>query len=119
MQEINFVNKARALNYMVGVLKAQQSDPLCVKCKSFGKTVERLRSHIQTIEKGIALDSLPNEYKSITSDALTFLKTVSLPSDPIPQRKVGHCAFPDKKCCIKHVRKFLDTTFDLKHEEEK
>jgi hypothetical protein len=45
------INQIRCLNFILGLLKNQQDDPLCSNCLSFAKNTELVKGKFMEFEK--------------------------------------------------------------------
>lgn len=100
-EEKVIINKIRAFYYMSGVLKNQEGDPRCSVCKSRKETAEELQELFNEFKKGLSASEVPEQFQSKVEKIEETLNELKLPANPIPQRKVGGCHFPDKECIVK------------------
>ncbi len=101
MSQKDDITLVRGIGFVAGILRSQQNDPLCRKCKSYRVTTERAKKALE------AMPEMPegSEFGKMLSDARSFISSLELIEEPVPQRKVGACNFPDKKCAVKHAYK--------------
>ena len=105
MSDKKTMNTIRGLAIMAGALKKQGDDPLCRVCLSYKTTIESTRESLDAfIETG---DKPPGGFGGLMEDAAGIIRGLTPPEEPVPQRKLGNCAFPGKQCCLKYTRKFL------------
>lgn len=102
------VNIIRGIGFMAGVLQRQQNEYLCGNCRGYYKTVKLMRERLGAVEGSIDHATLPEGIARLLNDAREILKALMTPADPVPQRKLGNCRFPEGKCYIKHARKFYE-----------
>jgi hypothetical protein len=107
MSERKNINMVRGFGYMAGVLGRHQSEPLCGMCKSYVKTAGAVREALSGFEKSTDVEPLPGEMKGLYSDARKQLLGLSLPEEPVPQRKLGNCVL-DGKCFLKYPKIFFE-----------
>jgi hypothetical protein len=108
MPDMKSNNMARGLGYISGVLAKQQTDPLCGKCKSFAMTLGKAKDIAVGFEKSSGGASLSPEMKALYTDAMKILAGVSPADEPVPQRKLGSCKFPENECLLQHSAAFLE-----------
>ena len=114
-------NSVRAFEFLAGVFRSQQQDPLCGKCKAFVNSVAAVRAALQQFEAdhspelaGFA-DDLDRRY----AEASSFLESIVLPENAPGQKKAGNCFMPPGVCFVKASVAILDkiktadTTSDL------
>lgn len=109
------INKIRAFYFMAGVLKLQQTDPRCSVCKSRKEVAEELIEDFEEFKRTANLEAVPEIFKNKIKDIEDILSQIKLPENPIPQRKVGGCHFPDKECLVKECYEIFE---ELVEEEE-
>jgi hypothetical protein len=97
-------NELRVLGYMAGILTEQQIDPLCRDCKSFAESAGKVRDAMETADHGRLSSDMKDLYATVTKR----MGDLRIPGDPIPQRKVDNCSFPEKVCMIQHALKMLE-----------
>jgi len=105
MTDQTTINSLRFLAYAAGVLKAQQeADSRCRVCKSLAGTARKLRAALE----GFDGHGPAGEEAALLRAARERMEGLRIPSDPVPQRKVGNCAFADKACMVLHAAGFMD-----------
>ncbi|MGB9761695.1 MAG: hypothetical protein ACP5KO_07895 [Caldimicrobium sp.] len=114
-QEKILINKIRAFYFISGVLKLQQTDPRCSVCKSRKEVAEEILVKFKIFKENTDFETVPEIFKNKIKDTEDILNKIKLPENPIPQRKVGGCHFPDKECLVKECYEIFE---DLVEEEE-
>ena len=107
MSDNRMERTVRAFNYMAGAIKHHQSEPFCADCKSYAAVVETVRESLEHFEGYGKIDEISEEFKAVYEEAKGIIKGASVSSNPIPRRKTGDCMLPDKRCFLKHSRKFF------------
>jgi hypothetical protein len=102
MSGIKAINMARGFGYMAGILQNHQREPLCGKCKAFASTTDKVRRGLSALEGSGDARKLPDDMRSLYSEAKSIVEGIDVPAEPIPQRKRGNCNLPDKGCFLKY-----------------
>jgi hypothetical protein len=90
----------RMLGYVAGVLRGQQDDPLCRECRAYASTFALLSERSSSLESS----EMPEDMKDVLSNVEDVLGSVVIPPEPKPQRKLGNCRLPGRKCLVKHSK---------------
>lgn len=109
------INKIRAFYFIAGILKLQQTDPKCSVCKSRKEIAEEVMEEFKEFKEKLDFESVSEVYKNKFKDIEDILNQIKIPENPIPQRKVGACHFPDKECIVKECFEIFE---DLIEEED-
>ena len=104
------VNQIRYFHFISGVLKCQQRDPLCSKCKAFANTLDRMKEGIAELESVHAgrIHTLPDELMGLLEEARARIEGIKPPEDAVGQKKAGNCKMPKGVCFIKLSKAVLD-----------
>ena len=97
----------RAFNYISGAIKHQAGEPFCADCKSYVAVVKTVRESLDHFEEKGNAGDIPEGFRELFEEAKGIIKGAKLPGEPIPRRKTGDCVLPDKRCFLKHSRKFF------------
>lgn len=101
MKDDKIINQIRGLNYIFGILKNQQADPTCSNCLSFSKNAEMMKRKFIEFEKTILSSSIPSvEYERQFKRLYELISSIQEPDNPVGQRKIGNCNFPEKVCIV-------------------
>lgn len=102
MENVSIINQIRAFHFILGVLKNQQDDPNCMKCLSFAKNVETVKNRFIEFEKSYASkkEDFTEMFQKQLRGLYELFSLIQEPDNPIGQRKVGNCNFPEKICII-------------------
>jgi hypothetical protein len=107
MSEIKGVNMARGFGYIAGILQKHQMEPLCGKCKALAGVTDKVRSSLKDFQGSKGEGALPDDMRSLYSEAKAIIEGIKVPAEPIPQRKAGNCNLPDKGCFLKYSTAFF------------
>jgi hypothetical protein len=104
------INQIRCLNFILGLLKNQQDDPLCSNCLSFAKNTELVKGKFMEFEKAFfSLSGKPSmEFEKQFKRLYELISSIREPDNPIGQRKTGNCNFPEKVCIVQESVKFFE-----------
>jgi len=101
-------NIVRVSAYLAGVLALQQKDFLCRQCKSFANGVTKANELLAGCEPAKGLSPVQTER---WTEARAILDTLTIPAEPVPQRKLGNCVLAEGKCLVKHSLKIFRREF--------
>ncbi|MFN3567312.1 MAG: hypothetical protein ACK4UR_00175, partial [Caldimicrobium sp.] len=110
------INQVRAFYFMAGILKHQEEDPRCAVCKSRKKVAEDLREEFERFKQEVSLEEIPELFRGKVEKIQSILDSIKLPAEPIPQRKVGACHFPDEECLIKEAYEIVEEVVEEKED---
>jgi hypothetical protein len=97
------VNQIRYFHFISGVLKCQQRDAICGKCKAFANTLARMKERIAELESVHVerMHTLPGELTGVLEEARARLDGIKPPEDAVGQKKAGNCRMPEGVCFVK------------------
>ena len=108
MSEDRTIKVVRAINYVAGTIKHHAGEPLCADCKSYSAVVESVRELISHFNEKVSPEAVPQMFRPMFDEAQTIIRDAKVTDEPIPRRKTGECALPDKRCFLKNSRKFFN-----------
>jgi len=99
----------RGYAYLFNVLRGQQGDLFCGKCKAFVNTVAAARLDLATFEQENAagIHALPEELLRLLAEAKTASAGLVLIENASGQKKAGNCKLPEGVCFVKSARALL------------
>jgi hypothetical protein len=110
MKGEGITNQIRGFNFIIGLLKNQQDDPLCGNCLSFAKNTETIRGRFMEFEKAFfSSEEKPSmEFERQFKRVYELISSIQEPNTPIGQRKSGNCNFPEKTCIVEESVKLFE-----------
>ncbi|MFN3504698.1 MAG: hypothetical protein ACK4Y7_00615 [Caldimicrobium sp.] len=115
-KEKSIINQVRAFHFMVGILKHQEEDPRCAVCKSRKKVAEELMEEFEKFKQKVSIEEIPELFRGKFEKIQNTINSLKLPANPIPQRKVGACHFPDEECIIKEAYDIFEEVIEEKED---
>lgn len=103
MKDETIINQLRAFHFLSGVLKNQQRDPLCSKCRAFEKVSETTMDNFIKCESNCRSKEkyLSKELSDLFRHVYDQLASIEHPDNPIGQKKAGNCKLPEGVCFTK------------------
>jgi hypothetical protein len=96
-------NEIRFYGFISGVLRQQQTDPICRECKAFGNTAVRMKEAMAQLEAGLAgqTGTVSPEILSLLAAARVRLDSIKIAEGAVGQKKAGRCKMPEGICLVK------------------
>jgi len=103
------LNHVRGYAYLFNVLKNQQRDLYCGKCKAFVNTAAAARLDLAAFEQenAAALQALPEELQRMRAETKMASESLVLIENTSGQKKAGNCKLPEGVCFVKSGRALL------------
>jgi hypothetical protein len=96
------ISQLRAISCVFAVLAYLQDEPLCGKCGSFAYVFEKSMEKFLVIEKALGGNkNIPEETRDLFSGVYRVLSGLTIPDNPVRQKKEGNCGFPSGVCLAK------------------
>ncbi|MEW6067696.1 MAG: hypothetical protein AB1610_05355 [Nitrospirota bacterium] len=104
------INLLRGMSYIFGIFSYLQDEPLCCRCNSFVKSIEEAKEKFLILEKSINKNrDIPDELRKLFSNIYRVLADITIPDNPVRQKKEGSCRFPPGYCLAKSALRVLET----------
>lgn len=102
-------NQIRGYAYLFNVLRGQQGDLFCGKCKAFMNTAAAARLDLAAFEQENAagMEALPGELQRLLAEAKMVSAGLVLVENASGQKKAGNCKLPEGVCFVKSGRALL------------
>src|SRR4030042_4528577 len=98
------INLLRGIGYVFSVLSYLQDEFLCSKCNSLVKSIEAAKDKFLPLEKSLYKNrGMPEEMRNLLLDIYATLSQMSIPDNPVRQKKEGNCKLPAGVCFAKSV----------------
>jgi hypothetical protein len=98
------INLLRVMGYAFNVLSYLQDELLCSKCNSLVKSIEAAQDKFLALEKSLNKNrGMPEEMRKLLLDIYATLSQMSIPDNPVRQKKEGNCKLPAGVCLAKSV----------------
>ena len=98
------VNLLRGMSYVFGALSYLKDEPLCSKCNSLAESIEIAKDKFLALEKSLNKKrGMPEEMRKLLLDIYATLPQMSIPDNPVRQKKEGNCRLPTGVCFTKSV----------------
>lgn len=102
-------NLLRGMSYIFNIFSYLQDEPFCSRCNSFVKSIEAAKEKFLLLEKSINRNrDMPEELRILLLSIYRVLADVTIPDDPIRQKKEGNCKFPHGVCLAKSALAFYE-----------
>jgi hypothetical protein len=98
------INLLRGLSYVFGALSYLKDEPLCSKCNSLAESIEIAKDKFLALEKSLnKRRGIPEEMRKLLLDIYATLPQMSIPDNPVRQKKEGNCKLPAGVCFTKSI----------------
>ena len=98
----NEINLLRGMSYVFDIFSYLQEDPFCSRCNSFVKSIEEAKEKFLILEKSINKNRyISEELRNLLLSIYRVLAEVTIPDNPLRQKKEGNCKFPPDVCLAK------------------
>jgi len=102
-------NHIRGYAYLFNVLRTQQGDLFCGKCKAFVNTATAARLDLAVFaqENAAGIQTLPEELQRLLAETKIASEGLVLVENASGQKKAGNCKLPEGVCFVKSGRALL------------
>lgn len=109
---MSITNRVRGYAYLFSVLRGQQGDVFCGKCKAFVNTAAAARLDLAALEQELAaaIPALPEELQRLLAETRKASAGLVLIENASGQKKAGNCKLPEGVCFVKSARALLKST---------
>ena len=100
---MEIANQIRGFRFLHGMFRHQQADPFCSRCSAFANTLKAVQERLAQFsdEQAAAVEALPDDLRSMLTQAQEGLLAIRAPEQPAGQKKAGNCRLPQGVCFIK------------------
>ncbi len=109
-----YIRALRSLNFLLGVLKNQKTDPLCPYCISYARMVKLAKESGEVLMEIFGTHEVPEKLKDLYDNTKEALQEVQVPDYPVAQKKAGNCKLPEGVCFSRTgLKDFLEEILKL------
>lgn len=113
------INMLRGMSYIFSVLLYLQDEPICCRCNSFSNIVETAKEKFLSLEKSVNKNkAIPDEIRRLLSNIYAVLAGLTIPENPLEQKKTGNCTMPPGFCLAKSALRFYEEIEELMYDKE-
>ena len=103
------INLLRGMSYIFGIFSYLQDEPFCSRCNSFVKSIEAAKKKFLVLEKSINKNRyISEEWRNLLLSIYRVLGNVTIPDNPVRQKREENCKFPHGVCLAKSALAFYE-----------
>jgi hypothetical protein len=113
------INMLRVMSYVFSILLYLQEEPVCCRCNSFADIIETAKDNFSSLEKSVNKNRvIPDEIRRLLSNIYAVLAGLTIPENPLKQKKTGNCTMPSGVCLAKSALRLYENIEELMHNKE-